>query len=687
MSKIEEFQIEEVAPAFLAASADAVAVIGRDAKISTCNDMFLHMLDVDLDTAREIHCRDIFPDFSLQDPHDHYSDTFQPVRLLRPDGIETWILLKVVSVAGQKSGIRILLLEDPETVRKIVDHLDYVEDHDTSTGLYSRRRGIQELRNLVSSEPHGCCLISAIKSKSVDIENRALIESLMRDIVNVYNGLVSFDPVISRIDNNELMFVSSHDNVIAGKKLDVLKADLKALASPDSGVFIETGAAFWKDSSGTAISVLDQARMDQLEHGNMDQDSAHHDFLLDLRTALATGQMEFYIQPQVNADNRTLIGGELLIRWNHPTEGLIPPGQFIEHLEEGLFSEEFVNWSIIEATRVLIELKDRIGRWYPLSLNIAAPQFTKRFAKMLNDSVSFRDIPPTCLEVEITERLLAEDIESTLETLDTIRSYGFGVAIDDFGTGYSSLSSIRHLPLDRLKIDRAFVTNITDSEEDRLITSAIASLAHVLGLEVIAEGIETPQQASFLKSIGCEYFQGYLMGRPMSLDEFAQFVEQHGELDKWDVNNEEHVSHPVEERKIKSVFWKRSFSTDITSLDDEHKVIIDQLNVLADDMRNKPEHIDIEAVLDQVGEDVMKHFEHEERVMENINYDRRQSHTDKHNTLLVDYSNRREELLTAYQEGALEELLSYLKYWFLRHLISEDTRLLRFVNRHHTERR
>lgn len=689
----KEAQLKEFAPALLAASADAVAVIDDAAMISTCNEQFLNTLGVTYHAARETDAQTLFPEFKLVGDDASLEKDFIPVRMTRPDGAEAWVLMKTIPISRHKHNYRILLIQDPATVRRIVDRLDYIEDHDSSTGLYSRRRGIQELRNLTASEPQGACFISSVKSKSGDIDDRVMVEDILADIIKVYKTLPSFDPVIARLYDNELMFVSTHVEVIAPTYLKELQLQLDKVVADDPEVFIATGIGTWTDNYATsAVQVMDQARLDQLTHerthtGLDDGAVPHHDFLLELRTALISGQMEFYIQPQISADTRTIIGGELLIRWNHPEEGLVPPGQFIEHLEEGLFAEEFANWSVIEATKVMLELKEQTGDWLRLSLNIAAPQFTPQFTKLLNDSVTFRDIPHEHLEIEITERLLADDPEATLETLRDIRALGFGIAIDDFGTGYSSLSYIRRFPLDRLKIDRAFVVNLAESEEDRLIATAIASLAHVLGLEVIAEGVETPEQASILKSMGCEYFQGYLTGKPMPLAQFVDHLSNSEHLAGWDHEEAIEPFKPVDAGALKQIVWKRSFSTDVASIDDEHRALVDIFNNLTVQLQDPDQEVDLEATLDAIAEEAIKHFEHEERVMENIHYDRLQSHRDKHQALIADFVKRRDELLTAYSDGALEELVNYLKFWLLRHLISEDTRIHRFINRQINDRR
>ncbi|MEW8497152.1 MAG: EAL domain-containing protein, partial [Candidatus Thiodiazotropha taylori] len=261
------------------------------------------------------------------------------------------------------------------------------------------------------------------------------------------------------------------------------------------------------------------------------------------------------------------------------------------------------------------------------------------------------------------------------------------IAIDDFGTGYSSLSYLRRFPLDRLKIDRVFVSNLEENEEDRLIVTSIASLAHILGLEIVAEGIEEPFQASFLKNIGCEYFQGYLTGKPMPVDAFIEFARHNPEHSEWLEEPSKFRSEHSLESKARKVKWKKSFSTDVVSVDNEHRALIDALNTFSDLYMKDPESIDITETLDVIALEAIKHFDHEEDVMFNIGYPRYEMHREKHKWLIADIAKRKLEISEHKQGTSFDEVLQYLKYWLLRHLVSEDTHLHRFINKPSSERR
>lgn len=235
----------------------------------------------------------------------------------------------------------------------------------------------------------------------------------------------------------------------------------------------------------------------------------------ELRNAIQGDQFELYYQPIVGTDSG-LIGVEALIRWQHPERGLIPPSDFIPYAERtGLIvaigsavldkaCAQLAAWSKFENTAHLT-----------ISVNVSARQFRQQdFVNHVLGVIYKHAIIPSRLKLELTESMLLDDFDGIRNKMDDLKVYGVGFSLDDFGTGYSSLSYLKNLPFDQLKIDRSFISDLPASESNAAIAQAIISLAHVLKLRVVAEGIETAIQRDFLSQNGCDSFQGYLFGRP-----------------------------------------------------------------------------------------------------------------------------------------------------------------------------
>lgn len=248
----------------------------------------------------------------------------------------------------------------------------------------------------------------------------------------------------------------------------------------------------------------------------------------DLRHAMEQNEFILYYQPQFSGDGKRLTGAEALLRWRHPTRGLVPPGDFIPVIEELGLVVDVGDWVLREASRQLKAWHKAKVRVPKVSVNISARQFSDgqlgtRIATILEEC----GLPPACLELELTESILMREVNEALQILASLKNLGLSIAVDDFGTGYSSLNYLKQFPIDVLKIDRTFVDGLPEGEQDAQIARAIIAMAHSLNLAVIAEGVETHEQLEFLREHGCDEVQGYLFGRPMPAHQFeAQFANE-----------------------------------------------------------------------------------------------------------------------------------------------------------------
>jgi diguanylate cyclase (GGDEF)-like protein len=240
----------------------------------------------------------------------------------------------------------------------------------------------------------------------------------------------------------------------------------------------------------------------------------------ELHRALDGGEMQLHYQPQVRLKTGELVGFEALLRWKHKTLGWVSPAEFIPVAEESGVIVKIGDWVMRTAALQAAQWLERGHTNFRMAVNLSVRQFVAgNLTEAVQSVLADTGLPAHMLELEVTESLALHSVSTTLSTLHACKSLGVKLAMDDFGTGYSSLSYLKRYPLDALKIDQAFVRNVTRDAGDAAITRAIVAMAHSFGMSVIAEGVETMEQLDFLSSLNCEDFQGYLFSKPVPADE------------------------------------------------------------------------------------------------------------------------------------------------------------------------
>ena len=235
----------------------------------------------------------------------------------------------------------------------------------------------------------------------------------------------------------------------------------------------------------------------------------------------AVERNEFFLsyQPVFRIADGARVAVEALVRWRHPEAGVVAPEKFISIAEETGLIIPIGDWVLREACTQLRRAFDNGAKPCRLNVNLSARQFgDSDLVNTISSVLEETDFPADCLAVELTEGSLIEDTQRTEDTLSALKAMGLQVAIDDFGTGYSSVAYLKRFPLDCLKIDRSFISNVTSSDNDAAIVRAIIALGHSLQLRVLAEGVERDEQLEFLRDAGCDHAQGYLLGRPESAE-------------------------------------------------------------------------------------------------------------------------------------------------------------------------
>ncbi len=255
-----------------------------------------------------------------------------------------------------------------------------------------------------------------------------------------------------------------------------------------------------------------------------DQALRHLSLDRDLRAALAERQFRLHYQPKVSLIDFALEGFEALLRWDKPGHGMIPPGEFIPVAEDTGFIVPLGDWVLDEACRQLREWLDAGMDPVPVAVNISPRHLRHRSAEDFRRIIDRHGLPPAMVELEITEGAVMQDMDHALSVLAALKAMGIRVAVDDFGTGHSSLSYLKRLPVTTLKIDRSFVNGVPAEREDNGIVSTIIAMADMLGLDVVAEGVEKPEQANFLRHHNCTLVQGWLTGRPVPADQAADLL-------------------------------------------------------------------------------------------------------------------------------------------------------------------
>ncbi len=372
-------------------------------------------------------------------------------------------------------------------------------------------------------------------------------DRMLKDVAVRLAACVGEDDTVARMGGDEFTLLLQSNSTRQGALHRAIHVAEQILASLARAFVLEGREFFVTASIGIALSPQDGNELSQLmknadtamyhakERGKnnfqfyqADMNASALERLElegDLRHALEQGEFLLHYQPQFSGNGKRLTGVEALLRWQHPKRGLVAPDAFIPVLEELGLVVQVGDWVLAEACRQMNIWHHNKIRVPKVSVNLSARQFSDgHLHQRIARTLSACNIPAACLELELTESILMQDVGAAMQTLKDLKNLGLCIAIDDFGTGYSSLNYLKQFPIDVLKIDRSFVDGLPQGEQDGQIARAIIAMAHSLNMTVIAEGVETQEQLDFLRNHECDEVQGYLLGRPMPAHQFeAQF--------------------------------------------------------------------------------------------------------------------------------------------------------------------
>lgn len=466
-----------------------------------------------------------------------------------------WLSVSRVRYADSDERDYVALISDRSAEQEAQQRIRYLAYHDFLTEL-PNRRALQE--RLDSAERHPDAASSAALLVLFDIDRfKFLNDSLGQDVGDQLlhqlaarlRRWASDDLFVARLDGNEfalLTRLSTLDQSAAEREARHLTRRVVASLTADYQLQghtypcrLNVGMLVFSDHGtvGTAqrlkragLALLEAKRerdgYPRLFCPALEQELEERlDLERELRLAIDKGEFQLHLQPQVDAA-QGVIGAEALIRWNHPSRGQISPGRFIPLAEESGLILPLGNWVLQEGCRLLGGWRQQPElRALKLSLNVSVRQFQQPdFVDQVLSAIDRHAADPGCLTLELTESLLLSDPQGAIEKMALLRRTGIHFALDDFGTGYSSMAYLKSLPLDTLKIDVAFVRDLSHDTQSTPIAASIITLAKSLEMAVIAEGVETEMQRSVLAELGCSLYQGYLFGRPMPTSEFLAMV-------------------------------------------------------------------------------------------------------------------------------------------------------------------
>ncbi|MEW7990798.1 MAG: EAL domain-containing protein [Candidatus Thiodiazotropha sp.] len=468
---------------------------------------------------------------------------------------------RVLSIVGWHGGLWILgmigLFLGNRLLRIQSDEMHYSALHDILTDLPNRALFMDRLeQRLESAKRHertGAILFLDLdRFKNInDSLGHGIGDELLKRVAERQRFLLRAEDTVARLGGDEFVILLAElhadPELAAIEARNVAEKVLEALSQPyhiDNHTLHSTpsiGIALISPESGGSSEILRQAdaamyqakqygrnnfrfflpSMQMLAAERLELENALH-------SAITQNQLVLHYQPKVTIARRTeILGAEALIRWQHPTQGLLPPGEFIAIAEESGLILQLGEWVLREAC-LQIKAWERLfkGKSFGrISVNISPKQFQQKdFVQRVVSTITETEVDPTRLELELTESSLVEDIHDVRHKMEELKQLGIQLSIDDFGTGYSSLAYLKMLPVDVLKIDRSFIRDIGIDPNDDAIVETILAMSWRLGFSSIAEGVETDEQLKFLKARQCDGYQGYHFSRPLVADEFEAIL-------------------------------------------------------------------------------------------------------------------------------------------------------------------
>jgi diguanylate cyclase (GGDEF)-like protein/PAS domain S-box-containing protein len=479
------------------------------------------------------------------------------LRNYRKDGTLFYNELHIAPVRSSKGHVThyVGVLNDITETRRYQEELEHHVNHDALTGLANRhllqdrlqqalfRAGRRDLR----------CAVMFLDLDHFKLVNDGLGhhvgDSLLKRVGAELGTILRPEDTVARFGGDEFVLIATEVQSLA----DVTEIAERIIARMSSPMMIEGEEIAVSASLGIALYPLDGDSVEELlknadaamYHAKESGRNAFSYYRKEMNVAISAqfslksklakaveqGELVLHYQPQAGASSVELVGMEALLRWEHPELGRVAPDQFIPLAEDTGLIVPIGEWVLITACKFAADLRRQGIDFGRVAVNLSARQFYQaNLPKLIERILQASGLPAHCLELEITESMMMGNTDKVIRILSEFKEMNVQLAVDDFGTGYSSLGYLRRFPIDRLKIDRSFIDDVPTSQHDATIAKAIISLAHNLGLQVIAEGVENRAQLAFLAENGCDEIQGYLLSKPLDEVALRRFVTASGPL-------------------------------------------------------------------------------------------------------------------------------------------------------------
>ncbi len=469
--------------------------------------------------------------------------------ILRPDGVRRWVRVSGEPVFGDGGifcGYR-GVGRDVTDVTLAEQRVQELARYDSLTGLPNRNTFLGELERAIirarrTLQSFALCFVDLDRFKTInDSLGHGVGDDLLVTMSRRLRVALRESDLVARLGGDEFVVLLESDSDAAdlarvAHKLLAAVGEPLALGGRSCLVTASIGIARFPSDGEDATTLLrhaDAAMYLAKQRGKNNvqfytaelADEAARQFALEseLRLAIARDELVLHFQPKIEVATGRMCGVEALLRWSHPQRGMVPPGEFIPLAEERGLIVAIGRWVMLAACRQIRVWNDAGLAAPPVAVNLSARQFgSESLVDDLVEAMTQHGVPPSQIEVELTESVLMAEPERASAVLARLCAMGVRIAIDDFGTGYSSLSYLKRFPAQSVKIDRSFISGLPADRDDAAITQAVIAMAHSLGLTVVAEGVECEEQLAMLRRLGCDEAQGFLLGRPMPAEDLAR---------------------------------------------------------------------------------------------------------------------------------------------------------------------
>ena len=554
--KSAELKLQQAAAVF-ASSSDGILVLNGALRVLVANQSYFDITGESMEQvigrlATELDCKLIPEQQSgeILDAARNGDGWSGEVRGVRQNGERLPMLVNFTKINERNDDFTgfVIVLSDLTEVRNAEQQLYHLAHHDSLTGLPNRLLARDRMENAIEHARRRKCRMAALFLDLDDFKRvndtlgHDVGDELLCTVAARLQKCVRQEDTVARLGGDEFMIMLDRierieEIVIVAEKILTALGEPISLTAHEINIAASVGISLFPDDADNRDDLIRAADMAMYsaKHKGRNRYMFYTEKMTasavrymeldqDLRRGLKHGELELFYQPQIALASGLVVGVEALIRWRHPTKGLVGAADIIPIAEESGLIVDIGEWVLQRACEQARDWREAGWPALRIAVNVSARQMQQdRFVNALRRIIQETELPAGQLEIELTESTL-QDEESCVATLHELKKMGITLAIDDFGTGYSCLSSLKNLPIHRIKIDRAFVRDIPDDQNDVAITEAIIAMAHRLSLVAIAEGVETIEQEALLRSRGCDEVQGYLYAKPLAEPDLLQFL-------------------------------------------------------------------------------------------------------------------------------------------------------------------